>query len=720
MAERDGELLFALDIGTRKVAGLLVAREGDKAGIPAWEVLEHPERAMLDGQVHHVEKVAWAVRALKEKLEAACGRPLQAAHVAVAGRSLLTQQGEAGGDFSDQASLRPDQVRALELQAVREARLALPDVKAASASYCVGYAVTRSSLDGVALGSLEGHRGRRAEIRVLATFLPRIVLESLVAALQQAGLSLASLTLEPIAALSVAIPADLRRLNLALVDVGAGTSDIALTRGGVVTAFAMVPLAGDELTERLCDAYLVDFEQAERLKRDLGNADLLEARDLFDKPLSLPPESVYRVLEPALAEAAREVAARILEMNGGDPPQAALLVGGGSQVPGLDRMLAEALGIPASRVGQRLPNLQRAFTGLPEGLNRVWAVTPLGIALTALRGQGLPFAHFRVNGQRVDVLNLSQRFSVFDALVAAGKEVRHFFGRPGLALSYSLNGEMKTAKGGLGTPARVLLEGRVAGFDDALRDGDELTFEEGLPGGNGRLTVGQALEEAGISEIPFRFNGKARALTPSVLMNGRPAEADEELPDQARLEVRTSRSMDALLKAMGFALEGLFSRVVAIRVDGEPRVLTQRNYRLRVNGAEAGLERLLAPGDDVEFDPNGGSHISLRDVLPPEASRPLSFTVNGRPLRLPRPPAKVFMNDREVSVDEFLIDGAEIRISPDPAFQVTPMTLLAQAPLEPGGGANRALKILVNGLPAGATTVLPDGAEVVLTREEQP
>ena len=56
----------------------------------------------------------------------------------------------------------------------------------------------------------------------------------------------------------------MRRLNVALVDIGAGTSDIAITDKSTVVAYGMVPTAGDEITEALSDHYLLDFPVAEK------------------------------------------------------------------------------------------------------------------------------------------------------------------------------------------------------------------------------------------------------------------------------------------------------------------------------------------------------------------------------------------------------------------------------------------------------------------------
>lgn len=86
-------------------------------------------------------------------------------------------------------------------------------------------------------------------------------------AVELAGLNVANMTLEPIAAIQVAIPEMYRMLNIALVDVGAGTSDISITKDGSIIAFGMIPMAGDALTETIARHCLVDFGTAEQIKK---------------------------------------------------------------------------------------------------------------------------------------------------------------------------------------------------------------------------------------------------------------------------------------------------------------------------------------------------------------------------------------------------------------------------------------------------------------------
>lgn len=118
-------------------------------------------------------------------------------------------------------------------------------------------------LNGELFGSLEGHKAEAIAEDIIVTFLPEDVVDGLYSAVERAGLEVANLTLEPIAAINVAIPENFRMLNIALVDVGAGTSDLCVTKDGSIVAYGMIPYAGDELTEVLVQAFLVDFATAE-------------------------------------------------------------------------------------------------------------------------------------------------------------------------------------------------------------------------------------------------------------------------------------------------------------------------------------------------------------------------------------------------------------------------------------------------------------------------
>jgi len=85
-------------------------------------------------------------------------------------------------------------------------------------------------LDNYPIKNLEGHKGRTAVTKIIAAFLPSSVLISLYAVTSRCRLEVDNLTLEPIAAIHAVVPDDVRFLNIALVDIGGGTSDIAVSK----------------------------------------------------------------------------------------------------------------------------------------------------------------------------------------------------------------------------------------------------------------------------------------------------------------------------------------------------------------------------------------------------------------------------------------------------------------------------------------------------------
>ncbi|WP_337444107.1 cell division protein FtsA [Bacillus coahuilensis] len=261
--------IFALDIGTRSVVGIILQELEGKYEVIDVLSIEHKERAMLDGQIHDVVAVSEVIQDVKMQLERKHGS-LKRVCVAAAGRALKTESASAVLPIKGKPELTKEDVLHLELSAVQQAQSTAAEQAQESKShhyYCVGYSVLYYRLDGEDIGNLIDQQGNEASVDIIATFLPRVVVESLISALKRADLEMEALTLEPIAAINVLIPPSMRRLNVALVDIGAGTSDIAITDAGTVIAYGMVPVAGDEITEALSDQFLLDFPLAEKDKK---------------------------------------------------------------------------------------------------------------------------------------------------------------------------------------------------------------------------------------------------------------------------------------------------------------------------------------------------------------------------------------------------------------------------------------------------------------------
>ena len=261
-------LVFGLDIGTRSIVGTVGYLIKDKFHVIGQTVKEHETRAMLDGQIHDIQKVGSTIKAVKEELEKKLDVTLSDVCIAAAGRVLRTVTTKSEIKFEAEKEIDAEDIYNLLMNGVEQAYTEFAakndsDIK----FYCVGYTPMRYYMNDYQIGNLEGHKASKISCDFIATFLPDDVVDGLNKAVAIAGLSVINMTLEPIAAIQVAIPEKFRMLNLALVDVGAGTSDISITSDGTIVAYGMIPTAGDALTEIVVQNCLVEFETAEAIKR---------------------------------------------------------------------------------------------------------------------------------------------------------------------------------------------------------------------------------------------------------------------------------------------------------------------------------------------------------------------------------------------------------------------------------------------------------------------
>lgn len=709
------EEIFALDIGTRKVMGIIARRQEEFLEILDAEVIEHTSRAMLDGQIHSIEEVARTVNKIKACLETRSNRKLKDVGVAVAGRNLLTFKSKAARDFEFEQEITPAMVRGLELQAV-EAILS-DNQQDVSRFYCAGYSPVYYELDGTRISCLSGHRGKAIACELIVTFLPRIVLESMFAVLKKAGLEASNITLEPIAAFNAIIPPEIRNLNIALLDIGAGTSDLALTKDGHIFAYGMVNEAGDEITECVSELLLVDFCAAETIKRSLDKPGAIEYKDIWGRPHTIEPEKVIELLSERIKKLAESVAQKTLALNG-TPPQAVVAVGGGAQTVNLIRELALALGLGQERAGLRLPSAIKNIKDASQKLTGPESITPIGIALMTASSWGLRFIEIEVNLKKFRMLDFHQKKDIISALTLSGAiNHKRLYPKPGMAITCTVNGELKIIKGSLGEPARITLNGNpVSSLAQIIKDGDILTFEEASPGKDAFCRI---KDLSAVKTSTISFNREIIEVNPSLLMNGKEADLDTAVSDRADIRILPLTVKDAL-RHNGLDVESFSERQILVNINGNPRMLTQRNFTLTLNGKSAGLDAELKPNDVIAFSQEIPTFYKIKDVVNiPEGTRTMHITVSGKEIDMLIEPAQIFMNGRMVSPDEFLIDGAEIKVYILKEQQILLSEIFRYIDFNPNEALGKRMKIMVNDMPAGFTTPLSEGSRVRISFEDR-
>lgn len=508
----NNDIVFALDIGTRTVIGVVGVQEENVFKILAAEITEHKNRAMMDGQVHDIDKVAEAAFDVKHKLEEKLGIKLKKVAIAAAGRVLKTKQVKVETLVSPETEITKEIVSSLEMEGIQLAQMQLDEELGGNEKvsyYCVGYSVVNYYLNSYVISSLAGHKGKTIGADILATFLPHMVVDSLYTVMNKIGLEVSNLTLEPIAAINVAIPKDLRLLNLALVDIGAGTSDIALTKDGTVIGYAMVPVAGDEITEAICHTYLVDFNTAEKIKTSLNTSKSdIKFADILGNKKSFKIKEILDSIDSQIEHLAKTISDKILEYNG-KAPNAVFLIGGGSQVAGLDKKIAGYLGIQEERVGVRKRDAIQNIKISGKKLSGPDSITPIGIAVTAELQKGHNFLNVTINGSNIRLFN-SRRLYVADALVLLGYKPSQLIGKNGKNLGFVLNGESKTILGEICKASELLVNGKPSNLQTAIDNGDNITVKPAVNGENASINIAELRKKYANEEALITINDETK------------------------------------------------------------------------------------------------------------------------------------------------------------------------------------------------------------------
>ncbi|MCL2108944.1 MAG: pilus assembly protein PilM [Oscillospiraceae bacterium] len=486
--------IFALDIGTRTVVGIVGEQSDDEFILSEYFVEPHSKRAMIDGQIEDVKQVAKVVAKVKGRLEELTGIRLSKVSIAAAGRALRTHKTKLEFDVSERDSITADMVKSMEIETIQKAQEELDsEVDGPVTFYCVGYSVLNYTLDDYKMLSLEAHKGKSAAIELIATFLPSIVVDGLYSVMDINNLEVASLTLEPIAAMNVIVPPEIRAINIALVDIGAGTSDIAISRDGSVVAYAMATTAGDEITEEIIKAFFVDFATAESMKTEsTSGVDEISYRDIFGITQKVTVAEFNEKIQSAVENLADAVCEHIMTANKA-APAACFLVGGGSLVTGLDKIVAKKLGLNENRVAIGNHKTLRSVDTRGKEMGAEF-VTPVGIALTAILNRGYDFSMISLNDEKVRVFD-TKKLSVFELLTLAGYKTADIMGRSGRSLNFVINGKRKIVKGGNFSPAEVKVNGKAASLNTGVTQGDRVEFKGAVSGENAKMTVLQAISE---------------------------------------------------------------------------------------------------------------------------------------------------------------------------------------------------------------------------------
>ncbi len=568
--KRQGDLIFSLDIGTRTVVGIVGKMVNDVFQVIDFERLPHPKRAMIDGQIEDIEEVAKVVKKVKDTLEKRLNVSFSHVAIAAAGRALKTMRECIEIDVVTTDYISEELAKSYEIEAVSSAKKKIDkesledDVQ----FYCVGFSVVEYKLDNYSIKSITGHKGKKVSIEIIAAFLPSLVVESLYSVMEKNHLTVSSLTLEPIAAMNVIIPPEVRLINIALVDIGAGTSDIAVSKNGSIIAYAMATTAGDEITEEIIKQYLVDFDTAEEMKLNSSQDDITFT-DILGFEHTITSKEFYSTIFTSVEVLAETISQNVIDINK-EAPAAIFLVGGGSLVTDLPKLLAKKLNIPETRVAVGGSNFIKTVAIVDKTLTSPEYVTPIGIGVTSVLEKGYDFSTVFLNDKKFRVFD-TKNLTVFDVLLMGGYKAKDILGRSGKGLSFTLNGEVITYKGAVSSPAEITLNQEPTTINSPVNQWDKIVF---IPATNGASAEISLSDVAGdVSRKSVVFNDASYFFGGTATINGENITGEYIIQNGDDIQISSISTLEQLLNTIEFSEENV------IFLQGKNVI--QKNYLLQ-------------------------------------------------------------------------------------------------------------------------------------------
>lgn len=650
------QMVFGLDIGTRSIVGTVGYKKGKQFVVVAQCNKEHETRAMLDGQIHDIGKVAETIREVKKRLEAELDGELKRVCIAAAGRVLKTVHIHTEMDLEEERTVILEDIYALNSLAIEEAyRQFVSENNTDIKFYCVGSSAVRYYLNDFQMSNLENHKAKHIGVDMIATFLPEDVVDGLYKAVELAGLEVANMTLEPIAAIQLAIPERFRLLNIALVDVGAGTSDISITKDGSITAFGMIPTAGDSLTELIAVHCMVDFNGAEQIKRKAGVQDVVEYEDIMGTKLTITREEILGLLKDNVEEMTTLVSDKIKELNGNKSVGAVFVVGGGGMIPGYTESLAKKLGLVNERVALRGKEVMNdiVFEKTELTIDSI-LVTPIGICLNYYE-ESNNFIFVRFNNHKIKLYD-NGNLTVMDAAMQTEFPGNDFFPKSGKELNFTVNGKVRMQRGSMGEPAFITINKEVANLHSSIKEGDDIEVLPSTGGEAAKLTIGELPEYKSI--IKMNVNDSLVELPKFASVGGELKSEYYDIKEGDNIEILDYYTVEQVIQFLDVEIpDNYVCKVNNMRADGNAKVY--ENFTLTWkedvkkdsldNWMEDELEDSFGESDEKNLEESTKELIESSEsesVTKSELTEPVSIlvTVNGDTIQLSGKDKYVFVD----------------------------------------------------------------------------
>ncbi len=372
-------LLVALDIGTSKVVAI-VGEVNDNGTLDVIGIGHHPSRGLKKGVVVNIDATVQSIQRACEEAELMAGCEIHSVCTGIAGSHIRSINSHGI------VAIRDHEVNEADLERVIDAAkaVAIPADQKILHVLPQAFAVD----DQVGIREPIGMCGVRLEAKVHMVTGAVSASQNIVKCVRRCGLEVDDIVLEQLASSHAVLTEDEKELGVCMIDIGGGTTDLVIYTEGAVRHTAVIPIAGDQVTNDIAMALRTPTQSAEMLKKEYGCAlasmvdenAVLDVNTVGDRPIrQLSRKMLAEVIEARFEELFTLVHQEIRRSGLQDLiASGVVLTGGSAKIPGAD-VLAETVFRMPVRVGY-----PQHVSGLTDVVSNPMYATGVGLLLYAL------------------------------------------------------------------------------------------------------------------------------------------------------------------------------------------------------------------------------------------------------------------------------------------------------------------------------------------------
>ncbi len=351
MPREEKNLIVGLDIGTSKVIALVAERHEDGK----FEVVglgTHPASGLKKGVVVNIESTVSAIQRALEEAELMADCKIQHVYTGIAGSHIKSL------NSTGTVAIKDKEVARVDIDRVMETARAMPIPTDQQVLHILTQEFLIDGQDGIR--EPLGMSGVRLEVKVHIVTGAVSAAQNIVKCVRRCGLEVTDLILQPLASSIAVLSEDEKDLGVCLVDIGGGTTDLAVFTQGAIRHTAVIPIAGDQITNDIAMALRTPTAEAEDIKIQHGCAlrqladphEMVEVPGLGDRaPRQLSRQTLAEVIEPRVEEL-YSLIQQVLRQSGYEEllSSGIVLTGGSAVMQGMVELGEEIFHMPV-RVG---------------------------------------------------------------------------------------------------------------------------------------------------------------------------------------------------------------------------------------------------------------------------------------------------------------------------------------------------------------------------------